>query len=261
MSHFYVMAIVPSTETDIEKYIDERMERYNEQREVDPYQRKCYCVGYEARMAAIEAANAATGGMDKIRDAHWAELRAKFDLPKTKFYYDMTEDQQEQADAMWAERLKPFEEAEAAAYVSHPMADKPDPKCESVEEDGCGGTGLRTTTYNPDSKWDWYRVGGRWDGVIQESPRDDGKTGGNYGDEHQQLRNNTVTVKELLAKEDDDWVPFAILLPDGTWLEKGKMGWFACVTDEKKKDDWRSQVRQALFQFGDHIAVALDCHI
>lgn len=26
--------------------------------------------------------------------------------------------------------------------------------------------GNQLTTYNPDSKWDWYQVGGRWDGAI-----------------------------------------------------------------------------------------------
>ena len=32
----------------------------------------------------------------------------------------------------------------------------------------CEGSGTRVTTYNPASKWDWYQVGGRWEGELVE---------------------------------------------------------------------------------------------
>ena len=32
----------------------------------------------------------------------------------------------------------------------------------------CNGSGTSVTTYNPESKWDWYQVGGRWEGELVE---------------------------------------------------------------------------------------------
>jgi hypothetical protein len=62
-----------------------------------------------------------------------------------------------------------------------------------------------TTTYNPDSKWDWYEIGGRWWGLF----------GGQ----------NSCTVEEFLQHL-DEWKTWALVLPTGTWYEKGEMGWF-----------------------------------
>lgn len=38
----------------------------------------------------------------------------------------------------------------------------------------CDGLGKRATNYNPDSKWDWYQLGGRWEGYCLLTK--DGKT-------------------------------------------------------------------------------------
>ena len=46
----------------------------------------------------------------------------------------------------------------------------------------CHGTGKRMTTYNPKSKWDWWVVGGRWNGAVKGEPRGDEK-GFNFGEE------------------------------------------------------------------------------
>ena len=40
---------------------------------------------------------------------------------------------------------------------------EPTPDCED-----CNGSGTKVTTYNPASKWDWYQVGGRWEGKLVE---------------------------------------------------------------------------------------------
>lgn len=49
---------------------------------------------------------------------------------------------------------------------------KPDPVCRE-----CYGTGSRSTTYNPKSKWDWYTVGGRWLGFFKLKPDAEGVLG------------------------------------------------------------------------------------
>lgn len=37
-----------------------------------------------------------------------------------------------------------------------------------------GGVPVRYTTYNPDSKWDWYQIGGRWRGFFKLKPTANG---------------------------------------------------------------------------------------
>lgn len=56
-------------------------------------------------------------------------------------------------------------------------------------------------------------------------------------------------------------VPFAIL-KDGKWHERGEMGWWGTVRDEKNPDSWEQQV-QALFDdlAPETLVSAYDCHI
>jgi hypothetical protein len=102
------------------------------------------------------------------------------------------------------------------------------------------------STYNPASKWDWYVVGGRWDGWL-------------HGREAsgRSLDNNLAPAAHLL---EHNLVPFTILTPDGCWHERGRMCWFAVVTDEK--DDWDAEARALFERFRDHHhVVVVDCHI
>ena len=124
--------------------------------------------------------------------------------------------------------------------------------------ENCNGTGEYETTYNPKSKWDWYRVGGRWDGVVQSKERESKDGGFNFGDEHKQLKYNFATVQEVF---DNEVSFFAVVTPDGEWHEEGKMGWFAIVTDEKDCDLWEKQKIDILTKYQDHHCVGLDCHI
>lgn len=100
------------------------------------------------------------------------------------------------------------------------------------------------STYNPKSKWDWYDIGGRWDGALVSK---DGQM-----------------VNEGYADE-IDWektdAPFAFITPDGEWHEKGKMGWWAIVSDEKEQDAWKEEFRKAVEEYGDCCVISVDCHI
>lgn len=52
------------------------------------------------------------------------------------------------------------------------------------------------------------------------------------------------------------------LIKQGEWYERGKMGWWACVADEKDADDWQRQVDKLLKECpsGTWVTV-VDCHI
>lgn len=79
---------------------------------------------------------------------------------------------------------------------------------------------------NPNAKWDWYSEGGRWSGYLTNK---EGKT----------------TDCELLTEV--DWektdTPFCFINDNGEWIERGQMGWFTMVANEKKKGDWDTEFK------------------
>ena len=103
---------------------------------------------------------------------------------------------------------------------------------------------------NPNAKYDWYSEGGRWSGYLTNK---EGKT----------------TDCDLLTEVDWDKTdtPFCFVDANGEWIERGQMGWFAMVANEKKKETWdeefKSYVQSLLAdEEADKIEVyAIDYHI
>lgn len=102
------------------------------------------------------------------------------------------------------------------------------------------------STYNPNSKWDWYDDnGGRWSGcLINNAGR--GVSSGNA---------NEINWEKTS-------IPFAFVDPIGRWFERGKMGWWAIVSDEKEHDNWDLEFKNFLKTLDDDTLVTVvDCHI
>lgn len=57
------------------------------------------------------------------------------------------------------------------------------------------------------------------------------------------------------------FTPFAVV-KDGQWYEKGEMGWWACVSNEKEQGEWNAQFN-AMFDAlpDDTLITVVDCHI
>lgn len=55
------------------------------------------------------------------------------------------------------------------------------------------------STFNKKSFWDWYRIGGRWDGILTDN-KQRSQDGFNFDDKHETIANNSIKVKELLKK-------------------------------------------------------------
>jgi len=124
----------------------------------------------------------------------------------------------------------------------------------------CNGTGRYTVYENPNgSKWDWWVWGGRWDGYLV---------------------NNVMRVESIidlnewkkkineerdLSEKDDGYIyspsAFAYVTPEGEWIEKGEMGWWAMVSEEKDDDEWENIVDELMIKYEDHYAYCVDCHI
>jgi hypothetical protein len=156
---------------------------------------------------------------------------------------------------------------------------------------------------NPNAKWDWYTLGGRWTGFFNVKPGADG-TQGSPGlltaapppgtADQLLLRDMDVEgMMEARAKEaeetwdrcEEDNFPkhfagigedetkedfiarrrkrflctFAVV-KDSKWYQRGEMGWWGVVTDEK--DNWEDQFAQLIADLpGDTLLSLVDCHI
>ena len=111
------------------------------------------------------------------------------------------------------------------------------------------------STYNPDSRWDWYSIGGRWSGFLCTKEKDD--------------EGNPIRVNQALFKDIDwdymlenDIIPFNYVTEDGEWYEKGEMGWWGMTTNEMEKSTWADNFKSYLELVGDDCLVTvIDFHI
>ena len=143
------------------------------------------------------------------------------------------------------------------------------------EDEDYNENGDRLSTYNPNSKWDWYSEGGRWSGLLRiksgekvdtalvkeidfsPDPKEyeylkhwyevvvEGKpmNAGDVPDNFKELFGKEYYIERY--KDADDYATketafhtFALLTPEGVWHEPGQMGWFACddSTPESQAD-------------------------
>ncbi len=258
MSHFLVYVIVESSlvlsarsDEAIKQRIHSLMEPYDESIEVDEYLDHCFCIGRKAVYQVEDRLSDEFGTMEKFRQDFW-------DIPEHKLPENRQRTEEEDAviHAKWEELTAPRDEAREKYISEHPLRETPDATCSE-----CKGTGKVNSTYNPRSRWDWYRVGGRWDGEITNNIQTS-ENGFNFDKKHETTRNNMMLLDETTSPIPDKWIPFAIVTPDGEWHEKGKMGWWACVSD--KKANWKDIAREIFEKYrGDrkYLVVACDCHI
>ena len=121
-----------------------------------------------------------------------------------------------------------------------------------------GSDGEVYSNYNPKSKWDWYSLGGRWSGMIKLK---DGATGtiGRSGVFYN--KTGIDSAKKGDIENLNDLITFAVL-KDGVWYERGKMGWWAIVTNEVDETEWETKVKELLNDLPDDTLISIyDCHI
>lgn len=265
----------PDLVKQIEAEVDRLLAPYDESTEVEEYDRECHCIGDVARRDAREAAAKAAGvaNFGALRDSFKREPVPE-GLSARAYPRDGSEGDPEaielvqaihaRNDAAWEQHIAIYLAAEEAALAAHPARTLPDPGCgfytgerkdwwpadknagDRYEDgSGCGGTGLYRSQYNPKSQWDWYVIGGRWDGLIS---------------------GNMAPVEEVLPRlglEDKSkrFSTYAILTPDGEWHQKGEMGWFGVSTGEVAQETWDVETRRLLEAHPDCIAVVVDAHI
>lgn len=166
--------------------------------------------------------------------------------------------------------------------------------------------------HNPNAKWDWYQVGGRWRGYFKLKDGAVGKMGeSSWQNAGHEMPNGKADIAlacaidwkgmktenqihaeknwqshlEKQEKEEKGYWPYAeygietddteesykkrmnsvatfAVVKDGIWYERGKMGWFACVSNEKAQDQWDEEFDKLVMGLPDDILLTLvDCHI
>ena len=152
-----------------------------------------------------------------------------------------------------------------------------------------GGYGYYT---NPNGKWDWYSIGGRWQNIIltksgefvdsarkgdidfEEMHRigieDRKKSWQKYLEEnerdpvHEKFNMFLYGVEkgdteESYVARTSEFITYAVL-KDGVWRGRGDMGWWGISSNEK--DTWDEEFKRILESIkDDEVITVVDCHI
>ncbi len=209
MSHYTVGVIIPAAQLrNITRFVARQMRLYNENLKVAPY------VSYSLEQAR----------QDLDHDLrHFADVLERqdpdFNLEKCREY--LAQLRQTTPDQKYAEYVR---------YHEH-FNSRGDP----------------ISTYNPASKWDWYKIGGRWDGWFYDRIQRAGSISGNL-----------ATAEHLLDRQE---FPFALLTPDGRWHDRGSMAWWGVVINGKPVADWHAEATAILTEYPGHSVALIDAHI
>ena len=228
MSHFKVFVFSKNEGEDLE----ELLAPYDENKTVEPY----------VLLTKEQAIEKTRKEIDEYKNGEiWQEWIADPEAYKKKAYESShdTEHIQKHIDYLENEFPKMLEwtyeecyEFEARWYRDEDMIDE---------------NGNLLSIYNPKSKWDYYDENGRYNSCLYD------------------VRGESCNEGYI---KDIDWAetgrPFAFITPDGEWHERGKMGWWAIVTDEKEESAWEEEYRsilKKLMEDGNIYVTAVDCHI
>ena len=247
MSHFCGLVILTP------EYVgnfDDSLERYNENNDVEEYM--VSEVSDKQKIEFLEYYKLSSKNMGKeFFDAQNNDFKEKViseydnELYTDGFYLLVVRDNEDKYVEWFKKNYKDFFDSFETTYSE--LGDEWNGGEWKKDEDGVWHV---YSTYNPESKWDWFSIGGRWDGSIK-------KKDGNFTNCCQLKDIDFTPYKEDDYEDATDWlgnpikklkegnpyhytekdVPFCIVI-DGEWYERGEMGWFGCTSNEKEKDEW-----------------------
>jgi hypothetical protein len=252
MSHFFTIVLIPPSRSgDVELYLHENLKRYSIYHEVEEYEEECWCVGRKALKDARNRVRDELGSLNDISSQYHLDMEKYLSENPEKRKPETLKELDEWKGPIWQDYLAPLLRREQQLFNTHPDRNKPDPHCRK-----CQGTGTYMTTENPNNKWDWWCVGGCWNGVVCGKPK-------NYPQDPHDPRllvKNTVSVKKLLQSFDPEYpvTPHAILAPDG-WHEKPAEFPYG-PGDLRSEYKWIEEVKNIYKKFPDHLAIGCDLH-
>ena len=148
------------------------------------------------------------------------------------------------------------------------------------------------STYNPDSKWDYWQVGGRFSGMLHidsafvrhvkwvqpldKEEREDiikwwnVNIEGAEGEKDECFLYNPEYYKkrfkdaETYIKTQELPCYHAVVTPDGIWHEPSKVGWWGCTNGDPSDElEWDLHFKERFIDTAefDWVATIVDCHI
>ncbi|MFQ3579984.1 MAG: hypothetical protein SNJ71_07595 [Bacteroidales bacterium] len=265
MSHFYVGVILPKNipETQIENTVEKLLSPYDcnlicEEREV-----ACWCLNAIAKQEALKVAKEKVGDLHELRLNFNIDVKLKFmnELAKkegdSNLFRNLTSSENEYIENIWKSIRAKYDEVFNSVLDNHKLKDKPNPDCVM-----CNGKGKIITTHNEFGKWDWYVIGGSYNGLITNT---DTNTRINC------LELNISSVSSFLKvcyylknnKQINYIIPDVIVTPDGYWYEKPQYTQFDLLDSycEPYKYTWELDVIKLLSSlYKKHWIVGVDCH-
>lgn len=154
---------------------------------------------------------------------------------------------------------------------------------------------------NPNAKWDWFEIGGRWNNsiktksgafcnsckiseidftpderdmemnrrfweiVVDKEPLKEGEKEPFCFYTEEYLK-KLYGDKETYALCKSTFLTHSILTPDGEWLEPGTMGWFGISSATSNEErEWQKSYQSIIEKFAeenpDYVVTLVDCHI
>jgi hypothetical protein len=110
----------------------------------------------------------------------------------------------------------------------------------------CDGTGIILSTSNCNAWWDWYVIGGRWNGVLTDN------TSREVDVYRNDLENNTCRVADIVLTPER--YPHTIVTPDGEMHINEDVSYAA-------KPSWMDEARAVLWRYAEHYCVVVDYHM
>ena len=258
MSHFVVMV----TNTDNEP-LDSQLERFYEQGEEGDY--------FMEKEYVLER-----GTLEEVKDYVKNNL---------KIFNDNLEHCKEENKDYWQKCIKRANKQLKMKDANKLLEDIAEDECYSVDEKGM------YYVSNPNAKWDWWTIGGRWDGwlvkkdgtrcntckvkdlSLEKMSEAEKEDAARYYDEEVARSKEanrkpffwnyqeTPTREQYIKDAGNRIAPYAVLDED-EWYEKATMGWWGISSNEKDPEEWEKWFKDWLGKLDPETEITIvDCHI
>lgn len=248
MSHFVLTVCLPGhlTRDAVEPALDSALARFDENRDVPRY----------LEYTRQELIAKGRGDIEQFRDTLYAtyladtpayEARNEHNSAHLRYLAGTDGDGGFPARLSWSDE-------QVYAYETRHYA---------AENIGPGGEVY--STWNPEGKWDWWVIGGRWSGywVVRVEAWAEVLGAEMHTDNWNGVEPVRTDMARLKVIAPESLEPgFALLDLDGVWHERGEMGWLASVSHDVGDAAWRATYRSVLAALPpDTWLVNVDCHV
>jgi hypothetical protein len=223
MVHSLVFVMVPPSVPDRDAAVSRLLEGAS--RDYDTYEVPCSCIGEVAFAEAWRQVDGSSEGQQWLRELELARER---------------QDTTAERDVL-RQRYKRF----LSANRAHPQFGLVTADCEI-----CQGRGVNEMSRNPAQHYDWWQIGGRWDGLL-----------GAFSE----IGPNVARIQDLRS----GICPAAVVTDEGDWFEgpatlpsNAEFRELADIPEEELAAlaSWKQTLAQLVESYRGHLVVAVDCH-